>query len=530
MAPLSPIISSFYETPQSHYWLVTQEPMLCCTILMISSRYHILPGAGGTSRGYFIHTRLWQHCQHLILRITLGQEKTSKAKTRHLSSIEALLLILEWYPRALHFPPETDGWDSDLALLAPDWRDPPVTDDDLPMSNRWKEDVVEPTKRSDRMSWMLVSNALALAHELGVFGQGVQTLKADSVAASSETDAYVELLDSRRRRLPLLLFVLVNLIAARIGCPSLLPATPGVSSMVGEDRDWVCFMTSWVELTRITKEITEQYFPPLRNDERSQRWNTTASLGKWRTVLSKWLTKGSLIDRPFDDILYIETEYLRVFINSIEMQSFVEENVPQSDLPSQANTVEAKDCLFLTEVVEGSCAILDHIVLRSTEQAIRYLPNRIFLRVISCSIFLLKALSLGTRAAALRDALNLLDKAIDTIQSDCPDDIHLVSRYAALLQIHVSRVRQTFSMSGNNIPNMQSQEEQREEDPGGELPQATDSWDQDMGLPDSIFSDDWLSLPLDPLMAPFGAWDETGQLDGLDSAYLDLDFIWNLPP
>ena len=135
---------------------------------MISSRYHTLPGPGGSSRAFFIHHRLWQHCQHLLLRVTLGQEKISKAKTRNIGSIEALLLMSEWHPRSLQFPPETDGWDSDYIMTNLDARDPPPPEE-LPVSSRWREDVVEPTKRFERMSWMVLSSALALAHELGAF-------------------------------------------------------------------------------------------------------------------------------------------------------------------------------------------------------------------------------------------------------------------------------------------------------------------------------------------------------------------------
>ncbi|KAJ6160200.1 hypothetical protein N7497_004737 [Penicillium chrysogenum] len=46
MSCLSPILTDFYANHRYHYWLVTREPVLCSTILMISSRYHVLPGAG----------------------------------------------------------------------------------------------------------------------------------------------------------------------------------------------------------------------------------------------------------------------------------------------------------------------------------------------------------------------------------------------------------------------------------------------------------------------------------------------------
>src|SRR5699024_12630409 len=61
---------------------------------------------------------------------------------------------------------ENDGWGSDLMYTAPYERDPPASTEESPMPERWKQDVVEPTRRLDRMSWMLASSVLALAHEL----------------------------------------------------------------------------------------------------------------------------------------------------------------------------------------------------------------------------------------------------------------------------------------------------------------------------------------------------------------------------
>jgi hypothetical protein len=158
MSNRSPILTDFYASHANQYWLVTQEPMLCCTILAISSRYHVLPGPGGKTRGLFIHHRLWQHCQHLLLRLILGQEKASKAKTRNVGTIEALLLIVEWYPLSVHFPPDSDGWDSDVLLTMPDTRDPPLSHE-IPALERWK---LEDTPRE-------ASQALVLFHKSNVF-------------------------------------------------------------------------------------------------------------------------------------------------------------------------------------------------------------------------------------------------------------------------------------------------------------------------------------------------------------------------
>lgn len=68
------------------------------------------------------------------MRILLGQEKGSKAKTRNLGSIEAPILLTEWHPRALQVPPVSDGWDSDLILSFPDVRDQNGAAADKPIS------------------------------------------------------------------------------------------------------------------------------------------------------------------------------------------------------------------------------------------------------------------------------------------------------------------------------------------------------------------------------------------------------------
>ena len=276
MAPASPILPNLFAAHNTHYWLATQEPVLCCTILMISARYNTLPGPSGASRGFMLHHKLWQHCQHLILRVMLGQEKHSKAKTRHLGTSEALLLLTEWYPRALHLPPENDGWDSDLMYTAPCERDPPASTEESPMQERWKQDVVEPTRRLDRMSWMLASSALALAHELGVFDSRKQFYYCGPVyttghgtSAGLGAESYIQHLEFRRKRLPALLYVVLNMLSSRIGCPFIMHdkyKPVNLDSLSAIDPQWANFMASWVDLTTISQSAS----PNCRNIDLDQ--------------------------------------------------------------------------------------------------------------------------------------------------------------------------------------------------------------------------------------------------------------------
>lgn len=67
MSGLSPLAAAIAPEHIDHHKLVLEEPLLCTTIVMISSRYHVLQGSGGMSRANFIHMRLWKYCVGLDL-------------------------------------------------------------------------------------------------------------------------------------------------------------------------------------------------------------------------------------------------------------------------------------------------------------------------------------------------------------------------------------------------------------------------------------------------------------------------------
>lgn len=256
-------MDDFYADHSNHFDLVTREPLLGCMILTISSRYHTLPTSGGQSRGYLLHQRLWDHCQHILMRILLGQEKGSKAKTRTLGSIEALILLTEWHPRALQVPPVSDGWDSDMILSFPDVRDQNGAAVDNPSRDRWLEDVIHPAQRSDRMSRTILGMAMSLANELGVFDQSEDLDQA-------KMSQYEARQHHRRQALAKLLFLYQEQLSSRLGCKSLMPesVSHGITSsntskmsFAKRGEDWNAFMIGWTELTKMVRSISDVLFP-----------------------------------------------------------------------------------------------------------------------------------------------------------------------------------------------------------------------------------------------------------------------------
>lgn len=564
LSPFSPILDLKYSNHENHKALIYQEPLLCCTLLMISSRYHVLPGSGGNSRAHFIHMRLWSHCEHLIKRLTFGQEKYSVAKSRTMGSIEGLLLMTEWHPRSLHFPPENDGWDASLG----------ATNDDAYFSSkrneeehliRWREEVFEPAKRSDRMSWMLLGLANTLAHELGVWDNN-NNLDDCSEAAKSSQDSKVKV-----RRL---LFVCINQLASRIGCTTLIPQANPQSiayapDQPGAERDRQALISDWIEITKILKTAKEMFFPSNAFTQdllATVRYATF--IEHFQPLLQRW-HETFLASKSNDDlskigfqVLLVDYQYVRMYINSLAVQAIVDRLQRKDQGPSPATShldydfleiVSSQDYKYVQEVTSASREILQITVLLANAGALRYAPVRVFIRITSASIFLLKAISLGARNTELLKSLEVLDQCIQALRSSALDEIHLSSKYAMLIERHVARFRRNFRVQAKSLmaptrphtpfassSNVQVNHAMDTAASGGPAHNTIDDLNKNrLGnnayheqsnhrqLEDLVFDDDWLAQPFGPSVAPFGI----GAHQSASGFELDsLDFLWNLPP
>lgn len=543
------------------------------------------------------------------MRLMLGQERSSRGSIRTLGTIEALLLISEWHPRSLHFPPESDAWDSDIAFGAPDG---PTNNRPESSSNQWLQDVIEPARRSDQMSWMLLGSAFTLAHELGIF----EPEDRGSEPSNHPNPALLTHNRIRKQRVQQLLYVYINQLASRIGCMSLMPQNlnRAISKIHGPNSaenktEWTTFMDSWMDLTKLTRSVNDMLFPSAsfaKQQLHSGRY--IGLLDHFRPLLSQWRARH--LDAPtglstnFVNILHIEYHYVRVYTHSFGMQAVVERVLadahtnsnstssnPNTYSKNSSNTIEPTtnqhtnteinldpiDHEFIQEVIDGSCQILKKVIELAQADKLRFSPVRIFLRVTSSSIFLLKALSLGVRHTKLQESLDVLEKSIQALRSNILDDVHLASRYAILLEVHLSRLRRNLVASsssavvnkigagvGTTVMPSSSSTTRNSTRPsstqpffrGGEVSITdtnriytshpnSDNVSDDIVMAHTMpqFSsfatgnentaavpmaddNDWLfSLPFDPSMAPFGP--SGGQLSGFDGG--TLDFLWNLP-
>lgn len=332
LSPLTPIVLPNYSLPSTHVTLLTDEPILTVTLLTIASRHMKLSGNGAKSRAYSIHERLWSYLRGMIERLFWGQEKFGgsvsginlakyrevfpptgkgnlKGHLRSLGTVEALLLLTDWHPRALHFPPGDDEntlLDMDAHILShvdetqDDSQNPGKGNSDTPLAlYKW----LEPAWRSDRMSWMLLSTAQALAFELGVFDQKNESDPADSPASQT-----------RKRRVRRLILVYVTQSSGRLGISSMLPLSQwtkdtdplvlddSIGLDVNDDASVDAMHDCWMEISKIMSKTNQALF--LTKEQTSELIRS----GRYRDEINEFMPWLREYRQKFDRLpsMYIE--------------------------------------------------------------------------------------------------------------------------------------------------------------------------------------------------------------------------------
>ena len=224
-----------------------------------------------------------------------------------------------------------------------------------------------------------------------------------------------------------------------------------------------------------------------------------------------------------------------MYINSLALQALVERVTSRNTLDSGifydiAKVENSQDYKFVQETTDAARKILDTAVSLAEDGILRYAPVRLYLRITSASIFLLKAISLGARTTEVQNSLNTLDRCIHALRSGRLDDIHLSSRYGTLIHRHVSRFRRNFRSqlqprAVSTMPPVTSHGLQARE---GNMAESNlihmNHFATDI---DESSIDEWLAQPFDPSLAPFGV----GEHQSASGLELDsLDFLWNMLP
>ncbi|EFQ25295.1 hypothetical protein CGRA01v4_06320 [Colletotrichum graminicola] len=537
LSPLTPISPPTFRNPASHVTLLTEEPILTITLLTISSRYRKIPGTGGHCRSHAIHEQLWTYLRGMIERCLWGQEAFGggfaamagasslpddqssstapwrgmrKGSLRTLGTIESLMILTEWHPRALHFPP-AEAID-ELMLPSYEGSDLISTDENgnqRPSANiggKRLDSWLEPAWRSDRMCWMLLSTAMGLAYELGVFDD-IDELLRDGAISRPEYEE--EVYRQRAYRIKRLLLIYLTQLAGRLGWTNMVPealrrsdpavarrrpastegTTPGTnpSSMSNafnyipdlelDDQIIHC----WAGISNAMHIGNEKLFKSRKHTtDIIQSGKYTEMLKDFQPLLQDWWKEFERYRLPpyIRHILTIEYEYVRIYVNSLALQAVVERCTnnaghtaahvsqgahgnhnagsaaqlsPQTQnyfgkLPlGQLGGFGASDQEYIKEVITGCRNLLRTVVEGLLPgDYLKHAPVRTYFRIISGAMFLLKTFALGAPRSDVKLSIDLMDETVKALRNCIVDDVHLGIRFADLLDSLTSRLRNRF--------------------------------------------------------------------------------------
>jgi hypothetical protein len=335
------------------------------------------------------------------------------------------------------------------------------------------------------MCWMLLSTAMGLSYELGVFDQIDQLLEVGGDMARPEYDD--EAYRHRAARIKKLLLIYVTQLAGRLGWTNMVPEN--LRQYDAEMRKRTSSADGNTPNTNASLLASFNYIPDLELDDqiihcwagittamgagndkifRSRKYTTDIIttgkyldlLAEFQPILATW--KRTFVSYPLPQyirhILTIEYEYVRIYVNSLSLQAVVERctnnaATTENRHPNFLNQIPltlyggftTRDQEYVREVVDGSRNLLRTVVEGLLPNGfLKHAPVRTYFRIISGAMFLLKTFALGASKNDVEVSIGLMDRAVEALRDCVVDDVHLGTRFADLLHTLTTRLRNRF--------------------------------------------------------------------------------------
>ncbi|KAF5532855.1 d-lactate dehydrogenase (cytochrome) [Fusarium mexicanum] len=430
--PLKPVVPSYYRDRATYGQLVAEEPLLVVCLVTLSSRYFPLPGGHGEIRSERIHWQAWRILQRSLQSVMWGS-----TTTRSLGAIASMLLLIDWHVKAINNPSNFTEGEDEVHDVADSHGFKPSSNniDSLTGQRRYgmvslmeRLNIISPAYRSNKMSWTLLSNAIALAHEGCCFQN-----------ESSSSRFTPSSMDSVRKEWNGLLCVFIyfadEVLATRLGLEPLLPEK---SRQIVKDRFATTFTESlpdshlwegYFELSIETRKGREFLLSLKSRDGSFSDLDLVPHLERLRRALQRWKRQyyhQDDINSLLNACLVIEFYYISLFCFAPAAQAI---QTGSTSLPQETLQTLSE---FEDHATQASHALLS-IVVDSLKPLglIKYLPVRCWLFIVAASLHLLKDLS---RA---HPNIHLLHRVINVVHNGSPDDSHMAVQFAKFLGIMV---------------------------------------------------------------------------------------------
>ncbi|OOQ83284.1 hypothetical protein PEBR_35300 [Penicillium brasilianum] len=478
LAPMTPILSDYFDDPSTHELLVVYEPILCYTILSISSMYHCPSEEYASPGSALIHSKSWSIVKSLCTRVFWAEEHGSASKLRTYGTVLAILLLVEWPPNAIYLPPDdmVDYVFND-DVPAPGTRNHTAENlEDLERhlqidnATQWMADLSRPIIRSDRISSALLGMAQTLYNELDIASASSTHLSDPSPNHPSNLEQrYV----SRNARACLLLHIYDR----QSSISSRSPATryrDGITISQAElhmvdtgtsekDRDSMVTVHSWEKMSRIACDFQQGLLE--LDDECITA--VVASVAKQAAQIELSRASISRLERwreeihmppdssPVRHILEIEYHNIYMQLTSAAIQS------ASTQILEQLRSRQAETCFedglikqhglhvhdfgndtrhLIERGMDSAKSLLTAVIGLANQELLRTMPLRVFTRVAFAATLLLKATCIDPTLSRVAASFEIIDKTRQKLEIVASTKMHMAHNTARLIYLHVTQL------------------------------------------------------------------------------------------
>ncbi|BGP31115.1 zinc finger transcriptional activator [Rhodotorula toruloides] len=472
MSPLYPLLSPRIFTPAHLRSLTSRESLLLAAMITISARYSSLPSG---PRARLIHEALAEYCRDELVGILDGS-----GELRHISSVEALLLLTEWPPITVGRSQKTRerprgrksrSWAHSGSIATVEEVEEQEEDEGVEDA----EALLRSSAQYDGMSWSFIGCAVRLAQELGIH---------NIYFGSEKERGPITWEEERCLRTWIYCYNADRHVSVRLGRNAVIQAYMSSSwweqvtshASQGVRREGLSEL--WAErslpqglIAALMGTIQERLYPNkeiTRSMLRTGQWESFVRsldhelqmmLLKSRTVLQQGNIESTLLQMEF--------EYVRLYGNAIALRALQERlrrAVKANDLlfvsPSLLNLQEGQ---WVLDALAAAQSILDRTVKFLVPKGyLRLAPSRLHQRILFAATFLFKALAVGVVEHGQPKVIHLLDQTIAVLHNNAVDRQHIGRGFAALLRRLQEQCKPTLLSRFGVRPNGQANGENGE--------------------------------------------------------------------
>nr|XP_019008159.1 uncharacterized protein I206_06714 [Kwoniella pini CBS 10737]OCF46940.1 hypothetical protein I206_06714 [Kwoniella pini CBS 10737] len=425
---LLPIVPTQLFQPEN-FPILLREPLLLAAMICTASRYMDLGQSFNPSeprRARIVQNKITHWLRERIGFIAMGE-----TSSRTIGTVEALLILSEWPPRAL--------------LLS---------DNSINVALHPSKSPGNPCKVYDDLSWTMIGLAVRISQELGLHDE-----KAYPSEAQEEWSVH------RRHRTWICG-------GPAVADPSFKPVKmpTGWWDVLGEysrlsgdetfpfprvQVKWKDIMLV-AQLTHMIGLIQEQFYDSA---------DVTAELirtGRFETTLHRlkpelemaWHIKAG--DLPTYDLFNhqgasfsedelrelrwrLDLDYIRLYSNAIAMRAAQARVMRrhskrnQHDRVFQASVINSTEGPFIIEAVDAAVSLVKYGIALHKKAILRYCPSGVFLRLVFASVFLMKAVSFGAVGQPEQEIVDLQYALIQALSNASVDNEHVAGYLATML-------------------------------------------------------------------------------------------------